>query len=128
MRRILKATAIALLAASIPLSLVPASAAPLMPTSTSKVTSSPIETVQYRGHYRGGPRYYGGHRHGGGGAGVAGAVIGGLVVGGIIAGAAAAQANQQAQQHHAYCAQRYRSYDPGSGTFLANDGYRYPCQ
>jgi hypothetical protein len=27
----------------------------------------------------------------------------------------------------AYCAQRYRSYDPNSGTFLGNDGQRHPC-
>jgi hypothetical protein len=27
----------------------------------------------------------------------------------------------------AYCAQRYRSYDPASGTFLGNDGHRHPC-
>jgi hypothetical protein len=27
----------------------------------------------------------------------------------------------------AYCTQRYRSYDPGSGTFLGNDGLRHPC-
>jgi len=26
-----------------------------------------------------------------------------------------------------YCVQRYRSYDPGSGTFLGNDGRRHPC-
>jgi hypothetical protein len=26
------------------------------------------------------------------------------------------------------CAQRYRSYDPESGTFLGNDGARHPCQ
>jgi hypothetical protein len=26
------------------------------------------------------------------------------------------------------CAQRYRSYDPESGTFLGNDGARRPCQ
>jgi hypothetical protein len=26
-----------------------------------------------------------------------------------------------------YCAQRYRSYDPASGTFLGNDGRRHPC-
>ena len=26
-----------------------------------------------------------------------------------------------------YCAQRYRSYDPASGTYLGNDGYRHPC-
>jgi len=27
----------------------------------------------------------------------------------------------------AYCMQRYRSYDPGSGTFLGYDGLRHPC-
>ena len=26
-----------------------------------------------------------------------------------------------------YCAQRYRSYDPASGTYLGYDGQRYPC-
>jgi BA14K-like protein len=27
-----------------------------------------------------------------------------------------------------YCAARYQSFDPASGTFLANDGYRYYCR
>jgi hypothetical protein len=27
----------------------------------------------------------------------------------------------------AYCMQRFRSYDPGSGTYLGYDGYRHPC-
>jgi hypothetical protein len=27
----------------------------------------------------------------------------------------------------AYCAQRYRSYDPASGSFLGFDGLRHPC-
>jgi hypothetical protein len=27
-----------------------------------------------------------------------------------------------------YCAQRYRSYDPASGTFMGNDSLRHPCQ
>ena len=26
-----------------------------------------------------------------------------------------------------YCAQRYRSWDPGSQTYLGNDGLRHPC-
>jgi hypothetical protein len=26
-----------------------------------------------------------------------------------------------------YCMQTYRSYDPRSGTYLGNDGYRHPC-
>jgi hypothetical protein len=27
----------------------------------------------------------------------------------------------------AYCLQRFKSYDPGSGTYLGYDGYRHPC-
>jgi hypothetical protein len=27
-----------------------------------------------------------------------------------------------------YCAQRYRSYDPATGTYLGYDGLRHPCQ
>jgi BA14K-like protein len=27
----------------------------------------------------------------------------------------------------AYCSQRFRSYDPGSGTYLGYDGVRHPC-
>jgi hypothetical protein len=27
----------------------------------------------------------------------------------------------------AYCAQRFRSYDPASGTYLGYDGLRHPC-
>ncbi len=27
----------------------------------------------------------------------------------------------------AYCIQRFRSYDPSSGTYLGYDGYRHPC-
>jgi hypothetical protein len=27
----------------------------------------------------------------------------------------------------AYCMQTFRSYDPASGTYLGNDGYRHPC-
>jgi hypothetical protein len=30
-------------------------------------------------------------------------------------------------QDAAYCAQRFRSYDPASGTYLGYDGQRHPC-
>ena len=30
-------------------------------------------------------------------------------------------------QSDSYCAQRYRSYDPASGTFMGFDGRRHPC-
>jgi hypothetical protein len=106
---------------------VPATAAPLMTQSDmGKAAPSSIKTVQYYGH---GHRHYGyGHHHHGGGG--AGALIGGLAAGAIIGGAiAAGQANAAAaaQQNAAYCAQRFRSYDPASGTYLGLDGYRHPC-
>lgn len=120
----------ALFAGSVALTFsVPATSAPLMAQSTmSKAGPSSIETVQYyrRGYY--GPRYYGGYGYGYNNG--AGAVIGGLAAGAIIGGAiAAGQANAAAaaQQNAAYCAQRFRSYDPRSGTYLGTDGYRHPC-
>ena len=50
----------------------------------------------------------------------------GLAAGALIGGAIAAS-QAQAQQNAAYCSQRYRSYDPASGTYLNRDGNRYPC-
>ena len=77
------------------------------------------------GQRHGGGGYRSGHGGGGGGGGdggaVAAGVIGGLLLGAIIANKA--QRNQSAN----YCAQRYRSYDPRSGTFVGRDGNRYAC-
>jgi hypothetical protein len=100
---------------------MPANSAPLVTAQGALSVAAPssVDNVQYR-------RWHGHHHHGGGGA---GALIGGLAAGAIIGGAiAAGQANAAAQQHATYCAQRYRSYDPASNTFLARDGNRYPCQ
>src|SRR4029077_9702826 len=75
----------------------------------------------------------------GGGAGVAARIIGGAIIGGAIA-------NSQPRYYGpgpyypgpayyapppgdavAYCMQRFRSYDPNSGTYLGFDGLRHPC-
>lgn len=103
----------------------PAIAAPLRADAgLSTAAPAAAESVQYR---RWGGRGYGYHHHHRGGGG-AGALIGGLAAGAIIGGAiAASQAQAAAQQNAAYCAQRYRSYDPASGTYLNRDGNRYPC-
>ena len=102
----------------------------------------------------GGPRVYGGgggyHHHGGGGGFFPGAVAG-AVIGGAIAsqgyygspgyyaapaydangyydeGTVAAVPVPDGDDSVAYCMQTYRSYDPRSGTYLGNDGYRHPC-
>lgn len=116
----------ALFAGSVALTFsVPATSAPLMAQSGMSTGPSSIETVQY---YRRG--YYGHGYYGPGYGGGAGALIGGLAAGAIVGGAiAAGQANAAAaaQQNAAYCAQRFRSYDPASGTYLGTDGYRHPC-
>ena len=33
-----------------------------------------------------------------------------------------------AQAHAAYCTQRFRTYDPGSNTFMGSDGRRHVCR
>ena len=94
--------------------------------------------AQYRRY--GGDRYYGrGYgRRGYGGAAAAG--IAGLAAGALIGGAIASQQYAPPpppyavapaggdEEWLAYCSQRYRSFDPASGTYLSYDGNRYPCQ
>jgi hypothetical protein len=102
----------------------------------------------------GGPRYGGGgggyYRGGGGGGFIPGAVAGALVGGAIASqgyygggpgyyapgyydngyddgGAVAVAPAPGGDDAVAYCMQTYRSYDPQSGTYLGNDGYRHPC-
>lgn len=85
-----------------------------------------VQTVRWRGR-RGG--YYHHRRHGyGPGAAIAGGIIG-LAAGAAIAGAAASAPPPAyyGGDAVAYCMQRFRSYDPASGTYLGYDGYRHPC-
>jgi hypothetical protein len=98
----------------------------------------------YRGGYDGGRR----HDHDGGGffpGAVAGALVGGAIASqgyyggpGYYApgyyddqayddGAVAVAPAPGGDDAVAYCMQTYRSYDPQSGTYLGNDGYRHPC-
>jgi hypothetical protein len=93
------------------------------------------------GVHAGGGGYHGYHG-GGGGAFIPGAIAG-AVIGGAIASqtyvpsyygpaygyddSAAASPPQGDDDAVAYCVQTYRSYDPGSGTYLGNDGFRHPC-
>ena len=109
------------------ISLPPAAAAPMMAAAGAErlaaATAQPLETVQYRRWHRGYRHHGWNHRrHYGPGA----AVLGGLAAGAIVGGAIA---NSQARTNDAvaYCAQRYRSYDVASGTYLGYDGDRHPC-
>ncbi len=140
-------TASKFLAASFGLSLalgavLTPSAASAMPASAglSSVAvpdATNVQQVQWR-RYGYGPRYgyYGGYRRSNGAA-VAAGVIGGLALGAAIAGAAAAPPPPVAYapayapppgDWYAYCASKYRSFDPASGTYLGYDGLRHPCQ
>jgi BA14K-like protein len=92
----------------------------------------------YRGGYGG--RYYGGGYGGGwgyyGGGFAAGAIVGGLLAApyydgygydGYGYGYGYGYEAPVDDSAVAYCVQRFRSYDPASGTYLGNDGYRHPC-
>lgn len=132
-----------------------ASAAPADGLAKAQLHAYPGETYSqyYPGRRYGG--YRGGYRRGGGGAGVAAGLIGGLAAGALIGGAIASQAapapgpgyypgapaaaygggpvpvgNVYGRDPNwvSYCASRYRSFDPVSGTYLGRDGFRYPCE
>jgi hypothetical protein len=100
-------------------------------------------------HFSGGG-YRGGYRGGGGGGALVGGAIAGAVIGGAIAsggygpgyyapgpgyydggyddgGPVAVAPAPGGDDAVAYCMQTYRSYDPQSGTYMGNDGYRHPC-
>ncbi|NNM74803.1 BA14K family protein [Enterovirga aerilata] len=97
-----------------------------------------VEYTQYRRGWRGrgyhGPRYgyRGGYYRRGYGA---APLIGGLAAGALIGGAIASQAAPAPGYYAAppdddavaYCMQRFKSYDPASGTYLGYDGQRHPC-
>jgi hypothetical protein len=52
--------------------------------------------------------------------------LGAAMIGGAIAAQQAQQAQQQ-EQAVSYCMRRYRSFDPGSMTYVGRDGARRPC-
>ncbi len=77
----------------------------------------------YRGGYRGG--YYDGDRGWGGFA--AGAILGGLLAAPYYDNGAYAYEPGYGGNAVADCMRRFKSYDPGSGTYLGYDGYRHSC-
>lgn len=115
-----------------------------------------VQSVQYRRYgpgYRGGPRYgyRGGYYRGGRGAavgaGIAAGAIGALAAGALLApgpvyggpvyaspvyggpvyGAPAPVYVEPDADAIAYCSRRFRSYDPSTGTYIANGGVVRAC-
>ena len=145
-KTIAKLATAALIAIVVPLYAGVASAAPVSGALAIKnAATSNIENVRYYG-WRGGG--YGWHGGGWGWGGVGAGLAAGAIIGGVLAapyyygggpyyayggGPYYAPAPGYYAQPYggddavAYCMQRYRSYDPRSGTFLGNDGYRHPC-
>ncbi|QDL99079.1 BA14K family protein [Rhodopseudomonas palustris] len=127
--------AAALVIGSLAVASAAAAAAPTMAGAAAHQAPAAAQQVQWRphgprhgwhGHHRGGRHggYY--HRHHGGYG--WGPAIGGLAAGAIIGGAIAnSQAQARGADAHAYCSQRFRSYDPASGTYLGYDGRRHAC-
>lgn len=128
----------ALVGAATLASAVPAVAAPLesRPVPDLQAVYPNEGYTQYyyrRGYYYPRPYYY--RRYDNGAAVAAG--VAGVAAGALIAGAIANQAQAQpaappppgtvSPSVAAYCARKYRSYDPATGTFLANNGMRYVC-
>jgi hypothetical protein len=141
-----KALAVALLAVTPAWFVGSAGAAPPgAPLSLQGAGGAAVETVAWRGGF--------GHGWGGGWRGGHGWWGPGLAAGAIIGGAVAASQPWYGYDYDygyapgyaydydpgyssygyapggasAYCAQRFRSYDPASGTYLGFDGLRHPC-
>jgi hypothetical protein len=122
-------TVSALLVASIAQYSSAARAAPIgEPLVVTKAIPTTIQAVYWRG------------RGWGWGAPVAGGLIAGALIGGALAAPYYAPGYYPGPAYYGvpaygpppgdaigYCMRRFRSYDPGSGTYLGNDGYRHPC-
>jgi hypothetical protein len=132
-----KFAAAALAAGVLGATIVPAGASPL-PAKPDLNRTYPGETyTQYRRYYGGGPYYRGHYYHGGGyyGGGAVAAGVAGIAAGALIAGALANQAQAAPPpppatvdpRLAAYCARRFRSFDPNTGTYLAVSGERIVC-
>lgn len=128
-QRILRAAAI-VICASAPFA-GSAAAAPLVAGGGLTRDTGNIIDVGWRGHgWHHGWRHHGWRhgyrRHYGWGPDGWGPAVGGLAAGAII-GSAIANSRAQAPDNDAYCSQRFKSYDPASGTYLGYDGLRHPC-
>ena len=86
------------------------------------------------GGFRGGG-YRGGGWRGGGGWGLSAGLLGGAILGGMLASPSYygpgpyyyPAPGYVPEDAVAYCMQRFRSYDPNSGTYVGHDGLRYSC-
>jgi hypothetical protein len=113
----------------------------------TRPTQRPRRCVRAAARRRWHGGYRGGYRHRGYGGGFIPGAVAGAVIGGALASSsygyygpsygyyddgyyddgAVAVAPPAGDDSVAYCMQRYKSYDPASGTYLGYDGQRHPC-
>ena len=131
MRKLSRTLLLTLMVATMQGLVAPVIAAPI--TSPLMLRSAVGPTVEAVRYYR---RGYGGAAIG---LGIAGALIGGAILGatqpygyygyppGYYGPAYVAPSPYVGGDAAGYCAQRFRSYDPYSGTYVGYDGLRHPC-
>jgi hypothetical protein len=99
------------------------------PIGEPRALTNAVQTVTQPVQWRGGGWGWGW------GAPVAGGLIAGAIIGGALATAPYGPGYYPPPVAYgpppgdavAYCMQRFKSYDPGSGTYLGYDGIRHPC-
>jgi len=121
--------------ATTPVAAAPVMIQPAAPAATAS-TEAPVIDVRHRdgrrwwrhrgrdrhwGHYHG-RRHWGYHRHRDG----AGAAIAGFAMGALIAGALSQPRYYSSRD--SYCASRFRSYNPRTGTYTTYDGRQVRCR
>jgi len=142
-KRTLNLSVAAMVALSVAAASNVASATPFAdPLAIKNTAGTAVETVRWGG---GGGWGRGGWGRGGG-WGVGAGLLGGAIIGGALAapyyygapyygapyppaayGPGYYPAPAYGGDGAAYCASRYRSYDPATGTFQGYDGVRHPC-
>jgi hypothetical protein len=145
MHKTIAALATAAVGAFALLAAPPASAQVARPGLAALAQAAPsdvIEVQRRRGRHRGGIGPWGGFALGFGAGALAGSALAAPYGYGYYgapyaygypyyaapyAYGGSAYAAAPAGSAHAYCAQRFRSYDPASGTYLGYDGERHPC-
>jgi hypothetical protein len=121
--RISSLAAAALLSASVAAFSHSALALPITGATTLKDTST-VQVEKVRWHHRG---------WGWGAAALGGAIIGGAIANSYYYGPGPYYYGPPVAYGPgpgdavSYCMQRFKSYDPRSGTYLGYDGYRHPC-
>jgi hypothetical protein len=126
-RQKLRLSALCILGSAMVALAQPAAAAPLLDKGLAPSTLTNVEPVRYGGWHHNGWRH-GWHRGAGWRRGYyrPGPALGALAAGAII-GSAIASSQARMPTAVAYCEQRFKSYDPASGTYLGYDGERHAC-